>query len=257
MQLKAILFDLWGTLIIDPPHRSQPRYQWRAENVREILARHNLEFPFETVEAALSATGAGLSALNDEGIDGAALGRVHLFLRMLELSPEFSPEIKMELQEAICSMHPLHKPELAAGGLEVVREAKAMGLATALVSNAGLTTAPHLRLMLVEYGLSDYLDTCVFSDEMEIAKPNADIFFAALSRLGVEPPEAVFVGDSPHNDIFGARQAGLLAVQVGYGDEPPRTGYTESDGARPNAYITSLSELLPAIAEFAELPHRG
>ena len=77
-----------------------------------------------------------------------------------------------------------------------------------------------------------------------------------LEVQGVEPPAAAYVGDSPHNDIFGARQAGLLAVQIGHRDAPPRTGFTESDGARPNAYIDSLSELLTAIAEFAELPAR-
>jgi putative hydrolase of the HAD superfamily len=175
-------------------------------------------------------------------------------LSQLGGAPPLPAEVRRELVDAICSMHPVHRPVLGDGATEVLRRVKDLGLATALVSNAGYTTAPHLREMLEDYAIAPYLDVCVFSDELGVAKPNPRIFREALERLGVEPASAAFVGDSPHNDIYGARQAGLLAIQIGHRDAPPRTGYTESDGARPNAYIASLSELLPALSEFAELP---
>ena len=254
MQLRAVLFDLWGTLIIDPEHRSQPRTVWRAENVAAVLGRAGVAVTAERALDALSKAGVELSALHDKGIDISAPGRVDLVLEHLGQTAALPGDAREELQAAICTMHPVHRPEPAPFAVESIRSVRELGLKTALVSNAGLTTAPSLRLMLDEYGLAPYLDACVFSDELELAKPNPRLFLDALDALGVEPPDAAFVGDSPHNDIFGARQAGLLAVQIGHREAPPRTGYTESDGARPNAYITQLSELLPAIAEFAALP---
>ncbi len=247
MDLKAVLFDLWGTLIIDPDHLSRPRHLWRAENVRDILARNGVLLTRETADTALVAGGAALSALHDQGRDLSARGRVHLFLEELGGAPALAPLAYEELEAAICTMHPVHKPEVAPGAVAVLRELKAMGLATALVSNAGFTTAPSLRAMLDGYGLSPYLDALIFSDEMELAKPDARIFQAALAEVGVAAPAAAFVGDSPHNDIYGARQAGMVAVQIGHRDSAPRTGYTENDGARPDARIDSLSELLAAL----------
>jgi len=257
MELKAVLFDLWGTLIQDPETQSRPRQLWRAGNVQAVLARSGIALTAETAASALFAAGAALSTLHDDGRDLSASGRVDLFLSQLGGVPELSPDARAELQEAICTMHPVYKPQLGDGAAEVLREVKALGLGTALVSNAGFTTAPTLRGMLQDYGLAAHLDVCVFSDELELAKPNARLFQEALEGLGVAASAAAFVGDSPHNDIFGARQAGLLAVQIGHRSALPRTGYTENDGARPHARITSLGELLPALREFAALPaHR-
>jgi putative hydrolase of the HAD superfamily len=251
MELRAVLFDLWGTLIVDPEVNSRPRQLWRATNVRDILARNGVALSLETADSALVAGGAALSALHDDGLDVTDDGRVDLFLSQLAAIPPLRAEARRELVEAICSMHPVHRPALGEGAAEVLREIKAMGLPTALVSNAGYTTAPHLREMLDRYGIAGYLDVCVFSDELELAKPHPKIFQTALDGLGVDAPSAAFVGDSPHNDIYGARQAGLFAVQIGHRDAPPRTGYTESDGARPHAHITSLRQLIPALLEFA------
>jgi FMN phosphatase YigB (HAD superfamily) len=254
MELKAILFDLWGTLIIDGEHRSQPRSLWRAENVTTILREAGYRLPVEEVRDGIARAGAALSALHDQGIDLTASGRVDLVLKMLALGGEVGREVTGELETAICSMHPVHRPDLGEGALDCLRVAREMGLRIALVSNAGLTTAPSLRSMLSGYGIADYFDVCVFSDELELAKPDPRIFFEALEAIDVAPPEAAFVGDSPHNDIYGARRAGLLAVQIGHKEAPPHTGYTESDGARPDARITGLHGLMSALTGLTGVP---
>ena len=47
-----------------------------------------------------------------------------------------------------------------------------------------------------------------------LSKPDPAIFRHALERLGVEPREAVFVGDSYAHDALAARAAGLAAVLI-------------------------------------------
>jgi len=52
------------------------------------------------------------------------------------------------------------------------------------------------------------------SEEQGWRKPSQHIFKAALERLKVKADETLFVGDSPLEDIEGAKQAGLRTVFV-------------------------------------------
>jgi putative hydrolase of the HAD superfamily len=61
-------------------------------------------------------------------------------------------------------------------------------------------------------GLGDRFDVVMTSEEAGAAKPDPDIFQAALDHLGVDRDEAVMVGDSWPADILGARAAGIVAV---------------------------------------------
>jgi FMN phosphatase YigB (HAD superfamily) len=54
----------------------------------------------------------------------------------------------------------------------------------------------------------------VVSEEVGWRKPSARIFQDALNRLRVEATEAIYIGDSPNEDIKGAKQAGLKTVFV-------------------------------------------
>ena len=60
------------------------------------------------------------------------------------------------------------------------------------------------------------------ADDTERHKPDPDPVLEALARLGAEPAEAAYVGDSPF-DIRAAKAAGLLAVaSAGAGSTPTR-----------------------------------
>ena len=65
----------------------------------------------------------------------------------------------------------------------------------------------------------------VFADTVQVAigehegvrrKPEPDMVYEALRRLGVEPAEAVYVGDSDV-DVETARRAGLSCISVLWG----------------------------------------
>ena len=60
-----------------------------------------------------------------------------------------------------------------------------------------------------EYGLSPLLEVIIDSTVLGIAKPDARIFEAALSELGVAPNQAIYVGDSYSADMIGGKNAGL------------------------------------------------
>ena len=54
----------------------------------------------------------------------------------------------------------------------------------------------------------------VVSEEVGWRKPSTQIFQDALNRLQVQACEAVYIGDSPIEDIKGAKQSGLKTVFV-------------------------------------------
>ncbi|HEX9312248.1 MAG TPA: HAD family hydrolase [Actinomycetota bacterium] len=132
------------------------------------------------------------------------------------------------------------EPEVLAALDELRRAGYRMGL----VSNISLR--PDLmRADLERMGLAQYLDATVFSSEVGVRKPDPRIFQEALDRLGVEPPETVFVGDRLYDDVSGAQAVGMRSVltrQFRQEDDPEYA---------PDAMIVHLSELPKALGRMA------
>ena len=81
-----------------------------------------------------------------------------------------------------------------------------------LISN--FTHAPVIYKSLRKLGISEFFNVVVVSEEIGWRKPNARIFQEALNKLDVPSSQAVYIGDSPIEDIKGAEQAGLKTVFV-------------------------------------------
>ncbi|WP_148882534.1 TIGR02253 family HAD-type hydrolase [Thermococcus aciditolerans] len=84
-----------------------------------------------------------------------------------------------------------------------------------------VTSGPeYQRLKLRLTGLLDYFDAVVTREDVKAIKPEPKIFLYALEKLGVEPGEAVMVGDSLSQDVYGAKNVGMVAVWINRdGDE--------------------------------------
>lgn len=108
--------------------------------------------------------------------------------------------------------------EAACRGQEVYDDARAIlaslkyrGYRLGVVSNS-IFPAAFWHPLINSLGLAGYLETVVSSADVGLAKPSPSPFRRALADLGLEPHEAIFVGDTPATDIAGARAAGLRAV---------------------------------------------
>ncbi len=76
------------------------------------------------------------------------------------------------------------------------------------------TYAPTMRRILSNLKIVSHLEAVTISHEVGWRKPHPRIFEAALQALQVQPWEAMFVGDDPHDDIAGGKKAGLKTVLV-------------------------------------------
>lgn len=82
------------------------------------------------------------------------------------------------------------------------------GMRVAIVSDGDLS----LRIRKAKkVGLLKYVDELVASEEVIFEKPFSAIFTLALSRLKVEPEDAVMIGNDYKNDIRGAQLVGIKA----------------------------------------------
>jgi HAD superfamily hydrolase (TIGR01509 family) len=91
---------------------------------------------------------------------------------------------------------------------------RSRGLKTGLVANSWPDPARLLRADVESFGLTDQFDVIVFSEEVGFRKPQPEIFLHALEQLGVEPENAMFVGDRLDTDVQGAAQVGMATVQA-------------------------------------------
>ena len=80
------------------------------------------------------------------------------------------------------------------------------GLKIGLLSNS----SRNLEEFVAHHGLS--ADAVLTSGAHGKAKPHESIFRALLGALEVEPPDAVMVGDTLHDDVEGALAVGMRAV---------------------------------------------
>jgi putative hydrolase of the HAD superfamily len=124
--------------------------------------------------------------------------------------------------------------------LDLLRE---RGYRLGLVSN--MTLLPELiRGDLERLGLTEQLDSAVFSSEVGVRKPDARIFREGLARLGAEAAQTVFVGDRLYDDISGAQAVGMRGVQT------KQFRREEDPSFRPDAVIDHLRELPEVLRRF-------
>jgi HAD superfamily hydrolase (TIGR01549 family) len=120
---------------------------------------------------------------------------------------------------------------------ETLGALKRLGLKLGIVSNTFVSRASlerHLRML----GILDFFSMQLYSHEVDIRKPNREIFHIAAERIGEAVENILFVGDRIDNDIRPALANGMKAVL--------KDAYTNKGKRTPlRAY---------RIAQLAELP---
>jgi putative hydrolase of the HAD superfamily len=124
------------------------------------------------------------------------------------------------------------------------------GVAIGVLSNTIWPRAEHERIFARD-GVSDLIDTAVYSSDIEWTKPHPEAFGAVLAALGLDDPSAaVFVGDRRWDDIHGAQSVGMRTVLVPHSDIPDsQRGPVEG---RPDAVVQRLGDVLALVDLWSE-----
>jgi putative hydrolase of the HAD superfamily len=183
--IKAIISDFGGVLM-----RTRTDASRRALEQRLGLLPH-------TIEARVFSSELSLSAQRGEISEDA-------FWRTLERDLDL-PRFGTTWQEF---QREFFADDFLDDELVALMRSVRPGVQTGLISNAwsGLREVLHTRVPI-----ADAFDTLVISAEEKIMKPDPRIYQLALDRLGLEPPEAIFLDDFIEN-IHAAKALGLIGI---------------------------------------------
>ena len=99
-------------------------------------------------------------------------------------------------------------------------------------------------------GLQQYFHARIDARSFGAAKPDRGIFLAACNAAAAMPEQTLHIGDHPHQDIFGAMNAGLHAAWI----TDPKTSWSELSTTLttptfqgPHLRAASLSELCASL----------
>jgi HAD superfamily hydrolase (TIGR01549 family) len=190
---RAVLLDALGTLVeLDPP--------W--PHLAEALE-------IEADDRLIGAVRAEMRYYREhshEGRDAASLAELRA--RCAEvLSRELGREVSVETMMGAIRFRAFDDASPALAQL------RALGLRLVCVSNWDVS----LPEVLTRCGLEGALDAVVTSAEAGSRKPDPAIFQPALRLAGCSAAEALYVGDTPAEDVVGARAAGIPALLIDRG----------------------------------------
>jgi pyrophosphatase PpaX len=166
----------------------------------------------------------------------AAVGGPNLEAQMHAFAPEHVDELVRVYRE---HNEPLHDALRCCSGMdEALVRLKEEGRRLGIVSAKRRRT---VELAFAHVPLGHLFEVVVGGDETERQKPDPQPLLLALERLGAEPAEAAYVGDSPY-DMTAARAGGLYAVGVSWGRIHDRDALEDAD-----VVVDSAEELLATL----------
>ena len=136
---------------------------------------------------------------------------------------------------------PLHRDLASCPGLlELLPALRAEGRRLGIVTAKRRVT---VSLAFDVLPLEPLFEVVVTAEDTDRHKPDPAPIRLALERLGAQPHEAAYVGDSPF-DVRAARAAGVTAIAVGWG------GLYDAGqlaAAEPDVYVRTPAELRAAL----------
>lgn len=232
MEIKAILFDLEGTL-----------YDYRKAQVatlKYLAKRLNQRFRIKERKFIETYRDTVAKLVTSKGSDPSIFDKNKLFAMVLNLlgvdaSQGIVKELAREYYNKILKeTKPYHEV------VQVLKSLKASGYKLAIVSDGFVRTQ---MLRIDKLGLTSFFDAYAFSEEVKANKPDVRVFELALKRLGISSSEAVMIGNDLKRDIIGANMFSLKTVWIkvkGLDEKQEPT----SEEERPDYTINNLSEII-------------
>ncbi|MFI5532895.1 HAD family hydrolase [Kitasatospora sp. NPDC051853] len=186
----AVLFDWVGTLVVPKwgPVKSGPSGTWWISHALRGLGRDGSAVAVQHISTALSEAGRRPEVIEGwRGADASAATYRTAYLRWVGAAG-LDPALADALYEGLADPATARFASDVAPTLAALRSA---GLKVAVISDIHF----DIRPAFAEAGLDAYIDEFVLSYEVGVCKPERAIFRAALTSLGLQPHQALMVGD--------------------------------------------------------------
>jgi putative hydrolase of the HAD superfamily len=212
--VKAVVFDLWDTLVEWPARE--------AEVLKAGLARHAA---VEVVE---------FERRWHDGYRASQTGPLADHYRALGVPEE-------HIAAHVAARHEFGRAvlRLRAGARDVLARLRARGVGLGLIS----VCSEEVPAAWPASELAGLFDAETFSSDCGLMKPEPEIYLATARALGVDPADAIFVGDGANDELGGAARVGMTPVLFAPDGDPHWDGLADWRGLR----IAALAEVLELV----------
>lgn len=217
MAISVLLFDFFGTLVNYQPDRLKIEYP----SSFQFLLQQCFTGSYETFNKIWDACFSARSLAHKENLTEFTMKEItrdmflHLGLEVHDSQLETFIEIYLsEWNKGVKDIEGV--PDL----LQHLSSRFRLGI----ISNTH--HSPLVEGHLERLGIRPYFETVVTSDRVGYRKPHRAVFEEALTTLRVAPEEAIYIGDSFHEDYVGARQSEIRCLLI---DPDRRSDCDEGD----------------------------
>jgi putative hydrolase of the HAD superfamily len=210
--IRAVVFDLWDTLVEFPAGE--------ADTLKSRLAALTNVDPEE------------FERRWRDGYRASQTGSLAESYRALGVPDE-------HVAEHVAARHAFARSALRLrhGARETLAALRVRGVKLGLIT----VCSEEVPAAWPESELAGLFDAETFSSSCGLIKPDPEIYLTTLAALGVDPAEALFVGDGANDELGGAERVGMTAVLfVPEGRDPYWAEVREWRGPR----VSSLPEVL-------------
>jgi putative hydrolase of the HAD superfamily len=212
--VKAVVFDLWDTLVEFPARE--------AEVLKQRLAELTTLDPDE------------FERRWRDGYRASQTGPLADSYRALGVPDE-------HVAEHVAARHAFARGalRLRRGAREALAGLRRRGVKLGLIT----VCSEDVPTAWPETELAGLFDAETFSSACGLIKPDPEIYLTTLEALGVEPVDALFVGDGANDELGGAERVGMTPVLFVPRGEPQWPALADWHGLR----ITSLDQVLELV----------
>ena len=216
---KHYSFDLWLTLIKSNPIFKKERALFFHEHLNSnVKSLEEVELLFRKVDLMSN-------AINQKS--GKNLDAEEMYLMIVyELNGSNSIFEDLDMEELLHKMEQLffqYIPTLynseTLSTLNSLKEIPEVSMN--ILSNTGFIKGATLRIALEKIGIAHFFDFQLYSDEVNMSKPNSEFFFLMLEKIYVGRKndsllldDIIHIGDNVIADIHGANRLGINSFQV-------------------------------------------
>ncbi|WP_223606862.1 HAD family hydrolase [Chryseobacterium sp. OSA05B] len=203
-------FDLWLTLI-----KSHPEF--KTKRVELFTSFFNIDKPIEEVAKTVKYYDDLCNTINE--VTGGNIDTFEMYLLILgSLDVDVKQLDKEKLDGFYLKSEELfleYKPVVIFENIkEFFDQIKNEGKTVNILSNTGFIKGKTMRKFLIQEELDQYIDFHIYSDEINISKPNPLIFQEVKNNLkdrDLPMHRILHIGDNPVADYKGAKDFGFSA----------------------------------------------
>ena len=237
--IQTITFDLWNTLFTEKSYS-----ELRIKKFFNFLQEKRIYKPFGQFKKAFDDK-FHFSEVTFEEIE---FHHIYTEERILSVLEEIKVKIlqsDIELLKKEFESRMLQDPPQLKKGVKKTLEELAPDYQIGLISNTGVTPGKILNKVLDRYGILQFFEATIYSDEIGLFKPHPKMFKTPLNKFNCSPLNAIHVGDSLESDIKGAKDYKMQTIWMN------DKNYPKSTKIIPDYEITQIPEVIQIIHDLS------